>query len=479
MKKIQSISLLFVGLLGGFFVSFALSVAADRDESSGLPIDDLKKFANVYGAIKANYVEDVKDSKLIKGAVSGMLSGLDPHSTYLDEDAFKDLQAGTQGQFGGLGIEVGTQDGVIKVVAPIENTPAAKAGIKAGDLIIKIDNKATKGMSLSDAVKIMRGKPKTAINLTVIRNGTSAPLVFKIIRDIIQVESVRSKLVENDIGFVRISQFQEKTIKGLVSHINKLIEKTNKNGSSLKGLVLDLRNDPGGLLHAAVGVSAAFLEPGLLVVSTNGKQPESQRKFYAKEADYNRVGKDPLAKLSPIARTIPMVVIVNGGSASASEIVAGALQDHKRAKILGTQSFGKGSVQTILPLSNNTAIKLTTARYFTPSGETIQAKGIKPDLWVEETALGDVSDRLRVREADLNRHLEGSKNKPDSASNAEESVIPPSPDNNPQLTTKENLPQSQKPIEFGSEDDFQLIQAMNHLRGLPVKISAPNVSSSN
>jgi carboxyl-terminal processing protease len=472
MKKIQSISLLFIGLLGGFFVSFALSVAADRNDSTSLPIEDLKKFANVYGAIKANYVEDVKDSKLIKGAVSGMLSGLDPHSTYLDEDAFKDLQAGTQGQFGGLGIEVGTQDGLIKVVSPIENTPAAKAGIQAGDLIIKIDSKATKGMSLGDAVKLMRGKPKTNIILTVVRDGTPSPIVFTITRDIIQVQSVRSKLIENEIGFVRISQFQEKTILGLVTHINKIVEQTKKNETTLKGLVLDLRNDPGGLLHAAVGVSAAFLEPGLLVVSTDGKQQESQREFYAKENDYNRTGKDPLAKLSPLARTLPMVVIVNGGSASASEIVAGALQDHNRAKILGTQSFGKGSVQTILPLSNNTAIKLTTARYYTPSGETIQAKGIKPDLWVEETEEGDVSDRLRVREADLNRHLEGTESNSDDKSKSNEK-IKNSSTNEVGSRSQKNTSQPRKPIEFGSEEDFQLIQAMNHLRGLPVKTSLP------
>mgnify|MGYP001273221940 CR=1 FL=1 len=472
MKKIQSISLLFVGLLGGFFVSFALSVAANKDESSSLPIEDLKKFANVYGAIKANYVEDVKDSKLIKGAVSGMLSGLDPHSTYLDEDAFKDLQAGTQGQFGGLGIEVGTEDGLIKVVSPIEDTPAARAGIQSGDLIIKINSKATKGMSLGDAVKLMRGKPKTDIILTVVRDGAPAPIVFTITRDIIQVQSVRSKLIENEIGFVRISQFQEKTTEGLVTHINRIVEEAKKNNTTLRGLVLDLRNDPGGLLHAAVGVSAAFLDPGLLVVSTDGKQQESQREFYAKQNDYSRVGLDPLAKLSPLSRTIPMVVIVNGGSASASEIVAGALQDHKRAKILGTQSFGKGSVQTILPLSNNTAIKLTTARYFTPSGETIQAKGIKPDLWVEETEDGDVSDRLRVREADLNRHLDETVNKNDAFN-------PDTKTNTRKPSSEVNSSGPRKPIEFGSKDDFQLIQAMNHLRGLPVKTSEPTAKSVN
>ncbi|OUV98628.1 MAG: peptidase S41 [Betaproteobacteria bacterium TMED156] len=471
MRKFKSFSLLLVGLLGGFFVSFTLNVAADRSNSSGLPIEDLKKFASVYGAIKSNYVEDVKDAKLIKGAVSGMLSGLDPHSTYLDEDAFKDLQAGTQGEFGGLGIEVGTEDGLIKIVAPIENTPAARAGVKSGDLIIKIDDTATKGMSLSDAVKLMRGKPKTSIILTVIRDGESSPMVFNIVRDIIQVQSVRSKLINKEIGFVRISQFQEKTIQSLVTHINRVVSESKTNNSSLKGLVLDLRNDPGGLLHAAVGVSAAFLDPGLLVVSTDGKQEEAQREFYATTKDYNRTGKDPLDNLDPIARSIPMVVIVNGGSASASEIVAGALQDHKRATVLGTQSFGKGSVQTILPLGNNTAIKLTTARYYTPSGKTIQAKGIEPDFWVEETEEGDISDRLRIREADLNRHLEGNK---DDKNLTDSSTDNSNKNSNSKIDKSEKNSSNRKPIEFGSDSDFQLIQAMNHLKGLTVKTSTPS-----
>ena len=450
----RSIILILMGLIAGLILSIGLDVSADKP-SSGLPIEDLRKFASVFGTIKANYVDRVEDSDLIKGAVSGMLSGLDPHSSYLDPEAFRDLQVGTQGEFGGLGIEVGTQDGLIRVVAPIEDTPAARAGIKAGDLITKIDDKATKGMSLGDAVKLMRGRPKTKISLTVLREGESSPITIEIIRDIIQVTSVRSKLVEEDIGFLRISQFQEKTVGGVVKNFNKLVEAAKTNDTQLKGLVLDLRNDPGGLLNAAVGVSAAFLKSGVKVVYTNGRQPDSVKEFFARPEDYARTSNDPLTALSPLAKNLPMVVLINGGSASASEIVAGALQDHKRAKVLGTQSFGKGSVQTILPLTNNTAIKLTTARYFTPLGQKIQAKGIKPDFWVEETESGDVFDRDRVREADLSRHLdsnkksEKAKERDDNSSNSAKAL--------------------KDPIEFGSDRDFQLKQAINLLKGLPVK----------
>jgi len=283
-KNFKPFGLILMGIVAGLILSVGLDVSADKSTSS-LPIEDLRKFASVYGTIKANYVDSVEDSQLIKGAVSGMLSGLDPHSSYLDADAFRDLQVGTQGEFGGLGIEVGTQDGLIKVVAPIEDTPAARAGMRAGDLIIKIDDKATKGMSLGDAVKLMRGRPKTEIKLTVLREGETAPLVVKIVRDIIQVTSVRSKLIEKDIGFLRISQFQEKTISGVVKNFNKLVKDAKSNDRKLKGVVLDLRNDPGGLLNAAVGVSAAFLESGLKIVYTNGRQSDSVKEFYARPQD--------------------------------------------------------------------------------------------------------------------------------------------------------------------------------------------------
>ena len=365
-KKLQITGWISIGLVSGVLVSLGINAVAQRDAKLSLPIDELRQFADVYGAIKSNYVEPVEDKKLITEAISGMLTGLDPHSAYLDADAFRELQVGTQGEFGGLGLEVGTEDGFVRVVSPIEGTPAEKAGVKAGDLIIKIDDKATKGIPLNEAVKLMRGKPKTSVTLTVSRKGATKPLVFTIVRDVIQIQSVRSKMLEPGFGYIRITQFQEHTVENLVKHFNQLADK-----GSMKALVLDLRNDPGGLLNGAIGVSAAFLPEKTLVVSTDGRQEDAKRKYFATVTDYHRGRDDPLAKLSAQAKTVPMVVLVNSGSASASEIVAGAMQDHNRAKILGTQTFGKGSVQTILPLTSNTAIKLTTARYFTPKGQSI------------------------------------------------------------------------------------------------------------
>ncbi len=396
-----------------------------------------------------------------------MLTGLDPHSAYLDADAFKELQVGTQGEFGGLGLEVGTADGFVRVVAPIEGTPAEKAGVKAGDLIIKIDEKATKGLPLNDAVKLMRGKPKTTVTLTVSRKGENKPLIFKIVRDVIQIQSVRSKMLEPGYGYIRITQFQEHTVENLVKHFNQLADQ-----GPMKALVLDLRNDPGGLLTGAIGVSAAFLPEKTLVVSTDGRQEDAKRKYFASVGDYHRGRDDPLAKISAQSKKVPMVVLVNSGSASASEIVAGALQDHQRAKILGTQTFGKGSVQTILPLTSNTAIKLTTARYYTPKGQSIQAKGITPDLWVEETADGSIVDRLRVREADLNRHLAGQE--PGGAKSKDADKKKPDPKSPARSTTTADQKDQKdtKPIEFGSADDYQLQQAMNHLKGKPVSTTA-------
>lgn len=460
-KKLQITGWIAVGLVSGVLVSMGVSAVAQRDSRLSLPIEELRQFADVYGAIKANYVESVEDKKLITEAISGMLTGLDPHSSYLDADAFKELQVGTQGEFGGLGLEVGTEDGFVRVVAPIEGTPAARAGIKAGDLIIKIDDKSTKGLAINDAVKLMRGKPKTSIVITVSRKGETKPLVFNLVRDVIQIQSVRSKMLEPGVGYIRITQFQEHTVENLVKHFNQLVEKT-----PLTSLVLDLRNDPGGLLTGAIGVSAAFLEDKTLVVSTDGRQEDSKRKYFATIGDYARIGReDPLAKLSPQAKRVPMIVLVNGGSASASEIVAGALQDHKRATILGTQTFGKGSVQTILPLTTNTAIKLTTARYYTPKGRSIQAKGITPDLWVEESASGAGIDGIRPREADLTRHLSGKG--PDGKPIAEKAKS-----NAAEKKQATPAPETLKPIEFGSADDYQLQQALNHLKGKPVATSA-------
>ena len=455
--RLRQFGLVSIGAVAGVLVSIGLSAVAQRDARVPLPLEELRQFSDVFGAIKANYVEPVEDKKLITEAISGMLSGLDPHSAYLDADAFRELQVGTQGEFGGLGIEVGMEDGFVKVVSPIEDTPAARAGIKAGDLIIKIDEKPTKGMALNEAVKLMRGKPRSKIVLTVSRKGEARPLVIPIVRDVIRVQSVKSKMLEPGYGYVRITQFQEHTVENLVKHVGGLYKEGN-----LKGLVLDLRNDPGGLLHGAVGVSAAFLPGKVIVTSTDGRTEDARRKFLSSPEDYLRGTRDDYLQKLPVAvKTVPMTVLVNGGSASASEIVAGALQDHRRAVIIGTQTFGKGSVQSILPLTNNTAIKLTTARYYTPNGRSIQAKGITPDFLVEETPEGDISGAFRLREADLNRHLSNPKE-------AEEAPNVPKatgPDANADRL------KDRKPIEFGSPDDYQLQQAMNHLKGKPVMVA--------
>ncbi len=451
--KLKTLGLLSSGAIAGVLISLGLTAVAQREQRTTLPLDELRQFSDVFGAIKSNYVETVEDRKLIDGAIDGMLSGLDPHSAYLDAEAFRELQVGTQGEFGGLGIEVGTEDGFVKVVAPIEDTPAARAGVRAGDLIIRIDDKPTKGMSLNDAVKMMRGKPKTPITLTLSRKGETQPIVLQIVRDVIRVQSVRSKVLEPGIGYVRITQFQEHTVENLVKHLDGLAKQ-----NALKSLVLDLRNDPGGLLHGAVGVSAAFLPAKTIVVTTDGRTEDARRKYIASPEDYLRGTRDDvLRRLPAAAKSVPMVVLVNAGSASASEIVAGALQDHKRAVVLGTQTFGKGSVQSILPLSNTTAIKLTTARYYTPNGRSIQAKGITPDYLVEETPEGDLST-FRLREVDLTRHLSNDKDK-------EGRPTAPKP------TDASQPPKDRKPIEFGSDDDYQLKQAMNFLKGQPVIIA--------
>lgn len=446
-QKLRQFSLVSVGLVAGICVSLGISAIADKERPESLPLTELKQFTEVFGAIKSFYVEPVEDESLFNGAISGMVSNLDPHSSYLDKEAFRELRVGTQGKFGGLGIEVGMEDGFVKVIAPIEDTPAQRAGVKAGDLIVKIDDTPTKGLSLSEAVGLMRGEPKTTIQLMIIRKGVDKPIEISIVRDIIQVQSVKSKMLDDNFGYIRITQFQSRTGESLVEAFNELQAQ-----GPMKGLVLDLRNDPGGLLNAAVGVSAAFLPQNAVVVTTDGRTEDSQRKLTASTDNYLRGDEtDYLRNLHESAKTIPLVVVVNGGSASASEIVAGALQDHKRAKVLGTQTFGKGSVQTILPLKNNTAIKLTTARYYTPAGRSIQAKGIEPDYIVTETPEGDVVERLR--EVDLTRHLSNDREK-EAEKDAKNNLV-------------KDLDEI-KPIVFGSKEDYQLEQALNVLRGEPV-----------
>ncbi|HEY7239055.1 MAG TPA: S41 family peptidase [Burkholderiales bacterium] len=470
-SRLRNLGLIAVGVVAGVLISLNFQAVADRAGRTTLPIEELRSFTEVFGAIKTNYVEPVEDKRLITEAINGMLTGLDPHSAYLDQEAFKELQVGTQGQFGGLGIEVGMEDGFVKVISPIEDTPAFKAGIKPNDLIIKLDETPVKGMSLNDAVKKMRGKPNTSITLTISRKGESAPIVVTLTRAVIRVQSVKSKVIEPGYGWVRVSQFQEATAENMVRQITQMF----KENPNLKGLVLDLRNDPGGLLHGAVAISSAFLPAKTLVVSTDGRAEDAKKKFYATPDDYARGsrGEDVLKPLPQAVKTVPMVVLVNGGSASASEIVAGALQDHKRATVIGTQTFGKGSVQTIMPLGNNTAIKLTTARYYTPAGRSIQALGIKPDVQVE-----DPTDTLtRVREADLTRHLNNSQLKEEPKADAKK------PDEKKDSSAAAKMkpqqpvsPAEMKPVELGSKDDFQLQQAIAYLKGEPVKAVSPTVA---
>ncbi len=452
-RKVRSLSWIVIGFLAGVLVSLGISAAAQRGEP--LPLKGLQQFANVFGAIKSSYVEPVSDQQLIDDAIRGLFTDLDPHSTYLDEEAYKQMQDITRGGFGGLGIEIGTEDGMPKVIAPIEDTPAARAGILTGDLITRINDEPTKGMSLNDAVKKMRGEPGTAINLTIQRAGSPKPLKFHIVREMIKTRSVRGKMLPGDIAYVRISQFQDRTTSDLVRMLGNLSSRT-----APKGLILDLRNDPGGLLDGAIGVSSVFLEPGKLVVSTKGRIPSSNEEFYARRltSDHGFPMDDNVGQPPAWTRTVPMVVLVNVGSASASEIVAGALQDHKRARILGNRTFGKGSVQSVLQLSEDTGIKLTTARYYTPSGGSIQLTGVMPDDVVDDSAAGNLFQLQR--EVDLQHHLE---NKADAKRT---SGAPGEEDD-------DFVEGEIKMFEFGGDDDWQLRQAINALQGRPVLKSDP------
>ena len=468
MGKLKQAGLICAGVLGGILISLQFSAMAEKEPRVSIPVEELRTFAEVFGAIKEGYVEPIDDKKLINNAISGMLSNLDPHSTYLDAEAYKDLQVSTQGEFGGLGIEVGMEDGLVKVVSPIEDKPADRAGVKTGDLIFKLDDTLVKGLTLSDAVKRMRGKPKTPIKLSIIRKGEDKPIEITLLREVIKVQSVKSKLVEDGYGYLRITSFQENTGADVVKHLSTLYKP-----GALKGLVLDLRNDPGGLLNSAIGVSAAFLPAKTLVTSTDGRAPDAKHQFYAQPEDFMRDSKDNYIKNLPAeALKVPMVVLVNGGSASASEIVAGALQDHKRAVILGTTSFGKGSVQTVIRLpGGDTAIKLTTARYFTPSGRSIQAKGIVPDIVVEESANG--SSTTFLHEADLENHLQNNKdNEKDAATPAKPPVKAPAKAKAGAATEGEE-PAEPPTRELASKKDYQLGQALNLLKGLQIMQNRP------
>jgi carboxyl-terminal processing protease len=467
-SKFKNFSLISLGMIAGVAASMQFSAMAQKNTAAPLPLEELRQLADVFGLIKSDYVEPVEDKKLLTEAISGMVASLDPHSAYLDKKAFKELKEGTQGKFVGLGIEVGMEDGYVKVISPIEDSPAYRAGLKAGDLITRLDSTPVKGMTLDEAVKKMRGEPHTKITLTIARKDEDKPLIITIVREEIHVQSVKAKIIEPGYGWLRVAQFQEPTVDDMVKKIALLYAQE----PNMKGLVLDLRNDPGGVLPGAIGVSAAFLPKDVPVVSTNGQLPDSKATFYARREFYasRETGGDPLAKLPDAIKKVPMVVLVNTGSASASEIVAGALQDYKRATIMGTQTFGKGSVQTIRQLSADTAVKLTTARYYTPNGRSIQAKGIVPDLMVDEYADGDGLNSLRLREADLQKHLSNDTDKQADEVKGKRDEL----EEEQRLIAQEK---KRKPLEYGSKEDFQLAQALNQLKGLPVKITPMKVET--
>ncbi len=455
-----------LGAVAGALTTMQLQATA-RNNLSPLPLEELQQLAQVFGMVKSDYVEPVDEKKLITDAIGGMVAGLDPHSQYFDRKTFKEFREGTTGRFVGVGIEIGMEDGLVKVVSPIEGSPAFRAGLKSGDLITRIDDTAVKGLTIDQAVKRMRGEPNTKVLLTIFRKSESRTFPVSITREEIRVQSVRSKIVEPGYAWLRVSQFQDRTIEDFARKLEELY----KQDPNLKGIVLDLRNDPGGLLEGAVAVSAAFLPKGAIVVTTNGQIAESKATFRAAPEDYvRRGGGDPLRRLPEAVKNVPLVVLVNEGSASASEIVAGALQDHKRAIIMGSQTFGKGSVQTVRQLTADTALKLTTARYFTPAGRSIQAKGIVPDVMIDETAEGNLYSALRTREADLEKHLQSGQGKEDkdpARDKARDEAI--------KRLEEEAAKQAKappKPLpEFGSTEDFQLQQALNRLKGKPVLVS--------
>ncbi len=415
--------------------SIAIAISGEDSEANTLPLDELRIFTEVFAKVKNDYVETISDRELIENAIRGMLEGLDPHSAYLDKEHYEDLQEGTSGEFGGLGIEVGMEDGFVKVISPIDDTPAKRAGVKAGDLIIKLNESSVKGMALNDAIKLMRGKVGTNIIITVLRKSEDKPITITITRDVITVKSVRSKILEPGFGYIRISNFQTHTAEDMRTSLEKM-KKDNKDG--LSGLILDLRNNPGGILNAAVGVSDLFLNDGLIVY-TEGRIKDSKLTFSAKPTD--------------MIKNAPMIVLVNGGSASASEIVAGALQDHHRAIIMGERTFGKGSVQTILPMNDKAALKLTTALYYTPSGRSIQASGIEPDIFIKNIRVDSITEHpsTQIKESDLSGHLGNGMKESKENQIKDKTKI------------KNNVPSL-------AETDYQLYEALNVLKGLAIHL---------
>ena len=453
-----------LGVVAGALTTVSLQTVA-RGTLAPLPLEELQQLAAVFGLVKSEYVEPVDEKKLITDAISGMVSSLDPHSVYYDKKSFKEFKEGTSGNFVGVGIEITQEEGLVRIVSPIEGSPAFRAGLKTNDLITKIDDTAVKGLTLNEAVKRMRGEPATKVVLTIYRKSEGRTFPVTIIREQIKQQSVRGKLIEPGYAWIRISQFQDRTVEDFVKKVNEVY----KEDPRIKGMVLDLRNDPGGLLNAAVAISAAFLPDDVTVVSTNGQTPESKQVLKATPRDYlGRSGADPLKNLPAQLAKVPLVVLVNEGSASASEIVAGALQDHQRATIMGGQTFGKGSVQTFRPLGPDTGIKFTTSRYYTPKGTSIQAKGIVPDVMVDETAEGSPYAALRTRESDLEKHLtngQGEEKKDPEREKARDEALKRLEEESRKSVAERRAP------EFGSETDFQLAQALNQLKGQTVLIS--------
>lgn len=426
MRFAQGLYFLTAGVLLGILAAGGHTVWAENQKpADDIPLEDLRTFTEVMSRIQQDYVEDVSEETLLRHAIRGMVSGLDPHSSYLDPSEYQNLQSGTRGEFGGLGIEVGMENGFVKVIAPIEGTPADEAGIQAGDTIVRVDGEPVKGMSLQEAVERMRGEPGSEITLSVVREGQDKPFDVTIERAVIEIDSVNSRMLDDGYGYLRISQFQSGTGDDAVAAIEAL---RDQHGDSLKGMVLDLRNNPGGVLDAAVAVADAFLTSGQ-IVSTKGRIERAQQGFSATPND--------------ALNGAPLVVLVNSGSASASEIVAGALQDHGRAVIMGRTTFGKGSVQNVLPLPEGAALKLTTARYFTPSGRSIQAEGIEPDVRVANLELkrAEAEAGQPIKESDLSRHLQQSGDSSDDEDAAIESL---------------------------ASEDYMLAEALNLLKGLTI-----------
>ncbi len=466
--KLKIASWVAIGAMAGALTTIQLQAVA-RNNITPLPLEELQQLAAVFSMIKSDYVEPTDEKKLITDAISGMVTGLDPHSAYYDKKAWKEFREGTSGSFVGVGIEITMEDGLVKVVSPIEDSPAAAAGLITNDLITKIDDTPVKGLTITEAVKRMRGEPGTQVHLQILRRVDNKSFSVTITRARIVTRSVKGKTLDNGYAWIRISQFQDRTVEDFATKLQELAAAS----PNMRGLVLDLRNDPGGLLDAAVAVSAAFLPADVPVVSTNGQLAESRYVFQANPRYYwRRGGADPLAQLDQrtngLFKKVPMVVLVNEGSASASEIVAGALQDYKRATIMGNQTFGKGSVQTVRALGPDTGLKITTARYYTPNGRSIQAKGIVPDVLVDETPEGNLLAALSTREADLSKHLENGFEDPADAAKREKAREAAQA----RLEERQRENPGERLIpEYGSKDDFRLIQAINHLEGQPVAVS--------